>query len=132
VALIGDAAGYNGPITGQGLSLELRDVRVLAELLLAENDWSAARLLPYAEERRARFVAELFAQIRTTLGALGADRRRRFFERLREPDGPVRQVLAAVHLGPERLPEWALNATPVRIVEDLANRWQPSLAPTTV
>src|SRR5262245_52795541 len=31
MVLIGDAGGYNGPIIGQGLSLALRDVRLLSE-----------------------------------------------------------------------------------------------------
>jgi hypothetical protein len=47
-------------------------------------------------------------------------------------DGPVRQVLAAVHLSQERLPTWALDTAPERALEDLANGWQPSLAPATV
>ena len=57
VVLIGDAAGYDGPNIGQGLSLALRDTRILSELLLSESDWSPARLRPYAEERRERMPA---------------------------------------------------------------------------
>ena len=54
LALIGDAAGYSDPHIGQGLSVALRDVRVLSELLLAGEDWSPAALRPYAEERAER------------------------------------------------------------------------------
>ena len=39
VALVGDAAANTDPTWGQGLSMALRDARVLKELLLAENDW---------------------------------------------------------------------------------------------
>jgi len=42
VALIGDAAGASDPTWGQGLSLTTRDVRVLAETLIASKDWNAA------------------------------------------------------------------------------------------
>ena len=42
VALVGDAASSNDPAWGQGLSLALRDVRVLSEELLAASDWNAA------------------------------------------------------------------------------------------
>lgn len=42
VVLIGDAAGASDPSFGAGLSLTLRDVRVLRDHLLAEPDWSAA------------------------------------------------------------------------------------------
>jgi hypothetical protein len=49
VVLIGDAAASNDPSWGCGLSLTLRDVRVLADKLLASDDWSGAAD-SYAEE----------------------------------------------------------------------------------
>jgi menaquinone-9 beta-reductase len=49
VVLIGDAAASNDPSWGCGLSLTLRDVRVLADKLLASDDWSEAAD-GYAEE----------------------------------------------------------------------------------
>ena len=39
VALIGDAADASDPTWGQGLSLTVRDVRVLRDQLLAHEDW---------------------------------------------------------------------------------------------
>jgi 2-polyprenyl-6-methoxyphenol hydroxylase-like FAD-dependent oxidoreductase len=42
MVLIGDAAASNDPCFGCGLSLSLRDVRVLADHLLATGDWSTA------------------------------------------------------------------------------------------
>ncbi|HEY5867846.1 MAG TPA: FAD-dependent monooxygenase, partial [Candidatus Tectomicrobia bacterium] len=39
VVLVGDAAGVSDPTWGQGLSLTLRDVRVLCEQLLRHKDW---------------------------------------------------------------------------------------------
>lgn len=42
VALIGDSAASNDPSWGQGLSLALRDARVLSDELLANEDWAAA------------------------------------------------------------------------------------------
>jgi 2-polyprenyl-6-methoxyphenol hydroxylase-like FAD-dependent oxidoreductase len=41
--LIGDAAGYNDPLIGQGLSLALRDARVVCEILLADGALVARR-----------------------------------------------------------------------------------------
>jgi 2-polyprenyl-6-methoxyphenol hydroxylase-like FAD-dependent oxidoreductase len=40
--LIGDAAATSDPTWGQGLSLTLRDARVLRDALLTEHDWNAA------------------------------------------------------------------------------------------
>ena len=40
--LIGDAAGWNDPIIGQGLAVALRDVRVVTDILRAGPDWSPA------------------------------------------------------------------------------------------
>jgi 2-polyprenyl-6-methoxyphenol hydroxylase-like FAD-dependent oxidoreductase len=42
LVLIGDAAASSDPTFGQGLSLTVRDVRVLRDYLLADNDWDAA------------------------------------------------------------------------------------------
>ena len=42
VALLGDAASTSDPAFGQGLSTTLRDVRVLRDCLLADEDWTAA------------------------------------------------------------------------------------------
>lgn len=42
VVLVGDAAASNDPSWGQGLSLSLRDARVLSDELLADGDWATA------------------------------------------------------------------------------------------
>jgi 2-polyprenyl-6-methoxyphenol hydroxylase-like FAD-dependent oxidoreductase len=55
--LIGDAAAASDPSFGCGLSLTLRDVRVLKNHLLAEQDWNAAAWR-YAEEH-GRYYASL-------------------------------------------------------------------------
>ena len=54
VALVGDAAANTDPTWGQGLSMALRDARVLKEHLLANADWDAAGQ-EYAEERKEYF-----------------------------------------------------------------------------
>jgi len=50
VALIGDAAAASDPSFGEGLSLAVRDARVLRDHLLSHDDWEAAGRA-YAEER---------------------------------------------------------------------------------
>lgn len=54
VALIGDAASHSDPAWGQGLSITLRDVRVLRDMLLETDDWDAAGDA-YAEEQQGAF-----------------------------------------------------------------------------
>ena len=54
VVLIGDAAGWNDPIIGQGLSIALRDVRMVADVVRAGPERSVAAFTPYVQERRER------------------------------------------------------------------------------
>lgn len=42
IALIGDAAATSDPSWGQGLSMTIRDARVLRDKMLASGDWDAA------------------------------------------------------------------------------------------
>lgn len=49
IALIGDAAASNDPSFGCGLSLALRDARVLSNALLSHDDWDVA-CRQYAQE----------------------------------------------------------------------------------
>ncbi len=112
VVLIGDAAGYNNPLIGQGLSLALRDTRVLSEILLTAARWSSESLRPYADERRkrsqrVRFTAALMAELYASFGAEGAGRRRRFLSRLPDPDFRGGALLASLAIGPDRSPDWA-------------------------
>jgi menaquinone-9 beta-reductase len=113
LALIGDAAGYSDPHLGQGLSVALRDVRILSELLLAGEDWAPAALQPYVEERaermrRLRFCAAVANRLRGEFGAEGREQRRRAWERMQaEPElGLWRQAYLA---GPESVPAAAFD-----------------------
>jgi 2-polyprenyl-6-methoxyphenol hydroxylase-like FAD-dependent oxidoreductase len=115
IALIGDAAGYNDPIIGQGLSLALCDVRVLSNILLENQDWSSERLAPYAQERhermrRMRFTASLMAALFSTFGPEGRERRKRFGQRLREDSDPeLKFAFAATAVGPDNVPAFAFD-----------------------
>ncbi len=102
VALIGDAAGTSDPSFGCGLSLTLRDVRVLSELLKRESDWDQAAHA-YAEEHE-RYFATLhrllgwMVQLFYEPGPDAAARRERAFSRI--ADDPARMP-DIVGLGPE-------------------------------
>jgi menaquinone-9 beta-reductase len=117
VVLIGDAAGYNGPIIGQGLSLALRDVELVSQLLQESADWSAETLRPYATERaermrRVRFSASLFSDLFCAFGPEGAQRRGMFFGRMANGEDPTLEwVIAPVLIGPDQLPPQAYDET---------------------
>ncbi len=113
VVLVGDAAGYNDPITGQGLSIALRDVRSVRDLLLDAERWTEDLLAPYAEERaermrRLRFTAWLTSRISAEFDEAAAARRHRARERLAA--NPLLGLgLAAAFMGPEVPPATAFT-----------------------
>jgi 2-polyprenyl-6-methoxyphenol hydroxylase-like FAD-dependent oxidoreductase len=115
VILIGDAAGYNNPIIGQGLSLALRDVEVVSELLLGNSPWTPATFQPYADERRermrrVRFNAALFADLFCSFGPAGAQRRGSWLGRMASGEDPTMQwVVAGILVGPDQLPPSAYD-----------------------
>ncbi len=83
VALIGDAAAANDPSYGEGLSLTVRDVRVLRDSLLRENDWEKAGH-DYASEHDRHYrviheVTQLLTQLFLQRGPAADERRARAF-----------------------------------------------------
>ena len=108
VVLVGDAAGWNDPIIGLGLSITYRDVRLVSDLLLGAEDWRMLSFAPYAEERaermrRLRFAAKLQATIDMEFGEAAQARRRSLFERS-ATDPSLKAHSFAVMAGPETLP----------------------------
>jgi 2-polyprenyl-6-methoxyphenol hydroxylase-like FAD-dependent oxidoreductase len=105
VVLAGDAAGHNDPIIGQGLSIALRDARLLSEIILdGRRDQGAFR--PYVEERaermrRLRIVARLRAKLYAEFGEAARQRRQRAERRFRVDKTP--SPLGAILLGPEKV-----------------------------
>jgi len=110
-ALIGDAAGWSNPVTAQGLSISMRDARMLSESLLESADWTPQGLAGYVEERRKRMARLRFASALTDLlTGFGmtdrAARRSRMFALLhRRPE--LGAALEAVHAGPWAAPDEA-------------------------
>jgi 2-polyprenyl-6-methoxyphenol hydroxylase-like FAD-dependent oxidoreductase len=64
LVLIGDAAGYENPLQGLGLSFAMRDVRELSELLFASSDWTGELLEGFGAQRsRLRRLSKLATQL---------------------------------------------------------------------
>jgi 2-polyprenyl-6-methoxyphenol hydroxylase-like FAD-dependent oxidoreductase len=107
VVLIGDAAGHNDPVTGQGVSITARDVRLVSDILLSnKGSWTRDDFRPYVEERRERMrrlriAGRLAAKVRVEFGPDARNRRARVAQRFAA--GQL-SPLPATLIGPERLP----------------------------
>jgi 2-polyprenyl-6-methoxyphenol hydroxylase-like FAD-dependent oxidoreductase len=113
VVLIGDAAGWNDPIIGQGLSIALRDVRMVADVVRAGPDRSVAAFTPYVEERRERMrrlriAAEVQTALVATFTPAGAARRAAFNAVFRT-DPVLGGPRLTAQLGPEKVPAEAFG-----------------------
>ncbi len=88
VVLVGDAAASSDPSWGQGLSLTLRDVRVLRDQLLASGDWNEAAN-GYAHQHDSYYgvihrVDNWLTELLLTPGAQAAPGRGRAFAMIAE------------------------------------------------
>ena len=111
--LIGDAAGHNDPIIGQGLSIAMRDARTVSDLVL-EGARTADAFAAYGAERmarmtRLRFAADLIAATHAE-DANNRDARRRYVnERMANMDAAVFPLIRGVFAGPETIGDELLN-----------------------
>lgn len=108
VVLIGDAAGRNDPIIGQGLSITHRDVRFVSQALLGTKEWSASMFDGYVAERsdrmaKLRITARLTSLRESAFGEQGKALRYQIHERgHKNPD--LTAPFAAGFVGPHNLP----------------------------
>jgi 2-polyprenyl-6-methoxyphenol hydroxylase-like FAD-dependent oxidoreductase len=108
VVLVGDAAGHNDPIIGQGLSITFRDVRIVRDLMLENRgDWSAEVFRPFAEERRERMrrlrmAASMLSILYAEFGPRARERRLRFREA--RSRGAITDLGPLTFVGPETFP----------------------------
>lgn len=106
--LIGDAAGWNDPINGLGLSITYRDVRIVSDILKETPAGAAPDFTPYAEERaermrRLRFAGQLQATLDMEFGEAARERRRQYHER-KAADPTLGMHGVAIMAGPENAP----------------------------
>jgi 2-polyprenyl-6-methoxyphenol hydroxylase-like FAD-dependent oxidoreductase len=107
VVLVGDSAGYNDPIVGQGLSLAMADIRDVSQVLLAGGR-GAADFAAYGAARADRFAkqrlaSQTMADMMCSFGQEAADRRLRALPLL-GADETVGLLAATLFAGPEILP----------------------------
>lgn len=115
VIFIGDAAGWNDPINGQGLSIAMRDVRITSELLTSTSEWSPSTFSHYGAERRVRmsnlrFAGRVASKVNNEFGPEAVERRIRAKARMAE-DPVLGLAQAIIMIGPEHAPDGLLGAS---------------------
>jgi 2-polyprenyl-6-methoxyphenol hydroxylase-like FAD-dependent oxidoreductase len=113
VVLIGDAAGRNDPIIGQGLSITHRDVRMVCDALLGDRNWSIGMFDGYVVERTQRMrhlrtIARLTTLRESVFGERGRRMRAAIHERLSRNPALAMPFLGAF-VGPDQLPGEVLS-----------------------
>jgi menaquinone-9 beta-reductase len=112
--LIGDAAGHNDPIVGQGLSIAMRDARTVRDLVL-DGARTAEAFAAYGAERMARMARlRLAADVMAATHAEDAgnrDARRRYVnDRMGAMEAPIFPLLLGLFAGPETVGEELLDS----------------------
>lgn len=109
VVLVGDAAGHNDPIIGQGLSIAMRDARIVRDLIL-DGASQPADFASYGR-RRSEWMRtlRLIGDVISVTYAEDADNRmarRAFFgEKMAVMDPEVFPLLVGFATGPETVPD---------------------------
>jgi 2-polyprenyl-6-methoxyphenol hydroxylase-like FAD-dependent oxidoreductase len=116
VVLIGDAAGYNDAIIGEGLSIALRDARTVGEALLEHDQWSPPVFDAYAQERadrmeRLRICASLHTDLRCTFTPAGRAHRGAIFAAMENDPLVAATLFVTAIAGPEAAPAEAFEPT---------------------
>jgi 2-polyprenyl-6-methoxyphenol hydroxylase-like FAD-dependent oxidoreductase len=113
VVLIGDAAGHNDPIIGQGLSITMRDARAVRDVIL-DGGRDPSAFEAYGAERSSRMERlRLIADIVAVAQVEDADNReaRRLYvhELMASMDPSFLPVLIGAFAGPETMPDEAVD-----------------------
>jgi 2-polyprenyl-6-methoxyphenol hydroxylase-like FAD-dependent oxidoreductase len=109
VVLVGDSAGHNDPIIGQGLSIAMRDARHVRDLVL-DGARTAAAFAAYGEERmermrRLRLIADVLAVVEAEDADNRTARREVFVEAIGDPAGTLFPLMVGAFAGPEQVPD---------------------------
>ncbi len=113
IVLIGDAAATTDPAWGQGLSMGLRDVRVLRDQLLRLEDWDEAANA-YAREHDRNFdVVHTWEDWFTTF----------FYDRGAEADARRTTATALIERDPTRVPDHMMSGPEVPIDDSVRARF---------
>ncbi|GAC1604062.1 MAG: FAD-dependent oxidoreductase [Acidimicrobiales bacterium] len=109
LVLIGDAAGHNDPIVGQGLSIALRDARIVRDLVLSgargPEDFASYGAERFARMERLRLMADVISVAQAEDADNRAARRAYVGERMASMDPEIFPLLFGLFAGPETVPQ---------------------------
>lgn len=113
VVLIGDAAGHNDPTVGCGLSIAMRDARIVRDIILA-GAHDAEDFAPYGVERlermrRLRLIGDLIAAATVEPGANRPQRRQHFAQAVATRDPEIFPLISGMFAGPQTIPAALVN-----------------------
>ena len=112
IVFAGDAAGWSNPLIGQGLSVAMRDARVLTDALLGDERWAGDVLRAYADERAERMrrlrVSMAVSALIYDFGPAATDRRARIRAAM-EADPLLAASRATTVAGPWAFPAEAFS-----------------------
>lgn len=111
--LVGDAAGWSDPIIGQGLSIALRDARIVRDILRSNANWSPEVFEFYGQERavrmrRLRVSGEVRTMMNMTFTPEGAARRKAY-GKVWSTDPVLAGPRLATFKGPDNVPPESFN-----------------------
>jgi 2-polyprenyl-6-methoxyphenol hydroxylase-like FAD-dependent oxidoreductase len=109
VVLVGDAAGHNDPIIGQGLSIAMRDARIVRDLIL-DGASQPADFASYGRQRSEwmrtlRLIGDVISVTYTEDADNRMARRTFFGEKMAVMDPEVFPLLVGFATGPETVPD---------------------------
>ncbi len=125
VVLIGDAAGWNDPVIGQGLSIALRDARAVADVLRGGEDWTPAAFDAYGTERaermrRLRICAEIHTAMYCTFSQDGRQRRLALNQAIPHDPLAAAAIIVPFLAGPEVAPAQAFDPENIKRILSFA------------
>jgi menaquinone-9 beta-reductase len=110
--LIGDAAATSDPIWEQGMSLTLRDVRVLRDYLFADDDWDKAAHAYAAEHNHYYSKLHSYEDLLTEF----------FFGISAEAETRRNKALPLINDDPSRVPDYIFSGPELPLNEDMKAR----------
>ena len=125
VVLIGDAAGHNDPGAGCGLSIAMRDARLVRDLVLA-GARRAEDFAPYGAERlermrRLRLIGDVVAAATVESDENRSTRRRHFAQAMATMDAEISPLVLGMFAGPETIPAHLANEAVLQRIRSAGN-----------